>query len=215
MGHQLRHRHRPRGVDEPGLAVGPVAVVHLQLGESWDVARHRVVEAPLALFVEHHQRDAGDRLGHRIDAEDGVALHGRAALDVLDAGDVDVDELAAARHQRHHAGELATVHHPLHAGGEPLEPLRGNPDVGRVDRFQIARRRSLRRGRRCRRSFRRHRSHGQDARREHAHRRERHEEIRQPPTVHCFSHDVTSALSVTPRSVMPFPSRRAQSTIAW
>ena len=203
--HQLGHRHRALGVHQARLAVGPVAGVHLQVREPGDVARHRVVEAPLALFVEHHQGDAGDRLRHRVDAEDGIALHRRAALDVPDAGHVDVDQLAAARHQGHHAREPAVVDHALHAGGEPFEPLRGDPYVGRIDRFQIARRGPLGRRRR----------HGQDARREDAHRRERHEEIRQPPTGHCFSHGVTSAVSVTPLSVMSFPSRRGQSTIAW
>ena len=39
----------------------------------------RLVERDLALLDQHHERDRGDRLAHRIDAEDGVVLDRRVA----------------------------------------------------------------------------------------------------------------------------------------
>ena len=56
--------------DQPDLQGAPLG----------DVAVHRVQELEQAPFVELHQGDRGDGLGHGIDAEDGVVGHRRLLL---------------------------------------------------------------------------------------------------------------------------------------
>ena len=56
------------------------------------------------------------RLGHRVDAEDRIALERRLASDVLHAVGVEVDDFPVAVHQRHDAGELFFVDDLLHDG---------------------------------------------------------------------------------------------------
>ena len=51
-------------------------LAHLQAPPFIDVAGHRVGELERPLFVELHQGERGDRLGHRIDAPDRVVRTG-------------------------------------------------------------------------------------------------------------------------------------------
>ena len=99
--HQLANRGRVPGRFERRRAVGTRARVDLERGEFRNVLRERIVGVPLALFIEHHHGDAGDRFRHRIDAEDGVALERRARGEVLMPVGVDADELAVPRDHGH------------------------------------------------------------------------------------------------------------------
>jgi hypothetical protein len=67
------------------------------------------VERDAAFLEQHHEGHAGDRLGHRIDAENGVVFHGRFALDVGKALHRAVDDLTAAVHQELGAWKAAGI----------------------------------------------------------------------------------------------------------
>ena len=136
---QLAHRHRAGRRLVHRRAVGVLAGVDAEVGELRDEVGHRLVDLPLALLVEDHQGGRGDRLGHRIDEEDGVGRHRRPRLDVLHPDAVDEGDLAVPREHRHDARQLPFVDHPLHAGVEALEALGGQAHDGGVGVAQIAR----------------------------------------------------------------------------
>ena len=91
--------------------------------------RERIVGVPLALFMEHHHGDAGDRFRHRIDAEDGVALERRARGEVLMAVGVDADKLAVPRDHGHDPRKLLIVDQLPHLAVQPAQPLAEKPTV--------------------------------------------------------------------------------------
>ena len=56
-----------------GCVIVPRAFVpNLQISKGWNVMRDGVDELQFAFFIQHHQCQRGDRLGHGIDAEDAV-----------------------------------------------------------------------------------------------------------------------------------------------
>ena len=57
--------------------------------------------------------------------------------DVLHAGSVGERNLAVSREQRDGAGELSVIHHRLEPGGELVEPVGRQADIGRRRRLQI------------------------------------------------------------------------------
>ena len=70
--HQLADGGRVCRRLENRRAVRGRAAIHLQVRELRDVLREGIGGAPFPFLVQHHHRDAGDRLGHRVDAEDRV-----------------------------------------------------------------------------------------------------------------------------------------------
>ena len=74
-----------------------------------NVGLDRIVQRDLALFDQHHERDAGERLGHRIDAEDRVDGQRRVALDVSLADSAEVSDLAVPRDEGHCARQSCRV----------------------------------------------------------------------------------------------------------
>jgi hypothetical protein len=117
VAHQLPHRHRP------GLRHVARRRRHLELGEFRDVFGDRIVERPLALLVEHHHRDADNRLGHRRNAEDRVAGERFFRFEILDAVGVEGDHLAVARHERGDPGQLGLVDQRPHRLLVRLQPV--------------------------------------------------------------------------------------------
>ncbi len=76
MRQQVAYGHRP-------VRFGEIAVViNLEIPEAGNVAMHGLVELKMAVFIQHHQRDARDGLGHRVDAEDGIFMHVLVGFDV-------------------------------------------------------------------------------------------------------------------------------------
>jgi hypothetical protein len=102
------------------------------------VLRQRIVGAPFALFVELHHGHAGDRLGHRVNAKDGVAFQRMVPPDVFLAVGRDVGDLAVTRQQRDDAGQPSLVDHLLHAGVEAPETFRRDANRFRRRNRQIA-----------------------------------------------------------------------------
>src|SRR5262249_30461779 len=75
--------------------------------------------------------DADDRLGHRREAEDGVASHRRLRRQILDAVRVKVHDLAVPRDERRDVGKLAVIDKRTHRLLERLQA------IGReTDRFR-------------------------------------------------------------------------------
>ncbi len=110
----MRHLARRRG--------------HLEAGKLGDVLRDWIVERPLALFPEHHHRDADDRLGHGREAKDGVASHWLPGRQILDAVRVKVHDLAVPRHERRDVGKLALIDKRTHRLLKRLQAVGREPD---------------------------------------------------------------------------------------
>src|SRR5207245_6438566 len=81
----------------------------LKAPELGDILRHRVVKLHAPFFVQCHEPDADDGLGHGVDAEDRVALDRRARLQVAPAIGLEMHYFAAALDHRDGAGELASI----------------------------------------------------------------------------------------------------------
>ena len=75
---------RPRAAWPPGAST---TFTSPNSGRYFDTG---IVEPELALLVQHHHRDGGDRLGHRVDAEERPRRHRRAGLQVLHADGFEV-----------------------------------------------------------------------------------------------------------------------------
>ena len=98
------------------------------VGELGHELRDRVVERDLAFLDQDHHRDAGHRLGHRVDAEDVAALQGVAGRGVARPDRRPVDDLPPARHHRHHAGQPAVVDIGLHRRRDAGQRILRHPD---------------------------------------------------------------------------------------
>jgi hypothetical protein len=131
VGQQILERDRPKG--RIGRVERPLRVAqHPHAGELRRPAADRVVqrEAP---FVEERQRDdRRDRLGHRRDPEQRIALDRQSGVDVAPAGRGRLHDTPAPPDQRRRARELTGEDGPgEHVfygvggrhGGAPLESL--------------------------------------------------------------------------------------------
>ena len=92
-----------------GRRAGRLDDRHLRVLELRNEARHRIGQPQLAFFHQHQDRDAGDRLRHRRDAEDRVLAHRRLRFEIHLALRLEVRDLAAPRHHRDRAGDLAAL----------------------------------------------------------------------------------------------------------
>ena len=81
----------------------------------------RIVEHELAFLHQHHDGDAGERLGLRGDAEDVVLLHAVARFAVAPAIGFGEDLAAILMDHHHGAGELPVGDVLLHHGVEHAE----------------------------------------------------------------------------------------------
>ncbi len=107
--HQIADRDFPLGRDRLVFRTD-VNAKPLQFG---NVLRDRLVELELALLPQHHGGDRGDRLGHRINAEDRVGLHRPALGQVHHSDRLPIDDFAVAGHRRDGPGKLFFLDHFL------------------------------------------------------------------------------------------------------
>ena len=145
MTQQVLHGHRPlRRNDVVGRRVGRLdgnADAHfVETGEEF---ADRVGELDAAVLDEHHRRNRGERLGHRVDAEDAVFAHRHRRA--LHAYRVLVDELALPRHHHHRAAEAAVGDLLLQRRADLCEPLRRHAHRLRLGHRKRRLRRSERR----------------------------------------------------------------------
>jgi hypothetical protein len=123
--------HRLGG--RPGLRIARRSSgVDAEVGERRDEVADRVGELESAFLVEHHGRDRGDRLGHRVDAEERVRLNRFAAFDVPHSVRGQVRDLAPARDERQPAGQLARRDVVLEVLIDPLQPGRVEADLAGI-----------------------------------------------------------------------------------
>jgi hypothetical protein len=109
--------------------------------------RDGVVEQDTAILDQHHHRDRGEGLGHRVQAEDRVLGHRRARLRIALAERLEIDDLAPPGHQPDRARVAALGDLALHDLGDAGEPRRGEADLLRLRARQPLRQGEPRRGR--------------------------------------------------------------------
>jgi hypothetical protein len=125
MGKDLRNRE-----------VGRLARRCLQARERREVLRHRIGGLQLSLVLEHQDRDAGDRLGHRCDPEQRVGGHRALRRDICEAGGFEVEEAVPGYDRRDRARHFPIRHHRLHGFGDTRQSglLSGHERGGGSDR---------------------------------------------------------------------------------
>jgi hypothetical protein len=107
MREQVAERDRRLGIAQLRRAVGIETLEHLHVPNDGQHVAHRLVEADASLFDELHGRGAGDRFGHRGDAEDGIWRHRFGLVDRPDPEGSFVEDAAIVGRQRHDAGNEA------------------------------------------------------------------------------------------------------------
>ena len=131
VAQQVTHRHgalrRNRCSAGAGILVGDQ-----HPAERRQVVGSRRIQFQLARFAQHQRRHGADRLGHRVDAEDGVVRHRCAARDVHHAVRLQVRDRAVARHRRHRAGKLPVADQALRRAGDAVAEVRGQLHLFRL-----------------------------------------------------------------------------------
>jgi hypothetical protein len=119
VSQQVDHAHwRFRA---PGLeAARQAGEVHTQVAPGRNEAVHGIVQRDQPFFDQHHERDARDRLGHRVDAHDAVFRQRCPGLDRRLAEHRLVHPSALARDVQQGARQLARQHVLL--GQESVQP---------------------------------------------------------------------------------------------
>ena len=121
VAQQILHGHGALGIAElqHRPAVDDFLGADLHLADLGQELRHGIADLEPALLDHLHDRDADDRLGHGVDAEDRVGLHRIARRHVAFAERRHPGDLAAPRHQhdraRHQAGVDVLLRHLLEA----------------------------------------------------------------------------------------------------
>ena len=111
MSQKVLHRDRPAGALRGNLAVrGLARRCDREASQLRYVAADRIRQEEVSLLVQHHHRDADDRLGHRADAEDIGALDRITGLEVAHPPFVHPRDLAVPYHHADGAGDSAFVH---------------------------------------------------------------------------------------------------------
>ena len=109
--------------------IGVAACEHPRIGERGDELRDRIVELKAALLVEHQRRHGRDRLGHRVDAIDGVRFDRALRLDVAIATGLEPGEAIVAHDGDEQPGKLSRVHPPPHPWRDPCKVRGREPDL--------------------------------------------------------------------------------------
>ena len=86
----------------------------VECGQRGKILSHRIVELEAPLLVQHHDRDARDRLRHRGDPKDRVNPHRRTRGSVGHAVGSYVSLAAFPRHQGDRPPDRSVVHVALH-----------------------------------------------------------------------------------------------------
>ena len=108
------------------IRIGDLAIstggchAHLHVLEGRQEFGDGIGELDDAIFDQHHRRYRGKRLGHRVNAENRIELHGRIRALVLEADGVRIDDLPLAGDHDHRPRQLAVGNLFLeHCGDAP------------------------------------------------------------------------------------------------
>ena len=88
-----------QGAGRRGLVLGKGRVQDFHVLEFRNEVGDRLIQREASFFIEHHHGGAGDRLGHRADAENVVGAHGLLRLAVRHPERFEIGNLAVPRHQ--------------------------------------------------------------------------------------------------------------------
>ncbi len=80
---------------------------HLHVGEGRDKFGHRIGQRQPAIIDQHHRRDAGNRLRHRMKRKDRVRRHGLLRGDIPNAEALEIDRSTVLLDQHDRAGKLS------------------------------------------------------------------------------------------------------------
>src|SRR5581483_733212 len=129
VGEQVEDGDGPPGVHQRArrrsLVLGIRRVQDLHVLELRDEVGDRLVQREAPLFVEHHDRNARDRLGHGADAKNAVGAHGLLRIFVGHAECLEVGDLAMTGDQAHAPCKTAVVNAPLNDTADTLQALGG------------------------------------------------------------------------------------------
>jgi hypothetical protein len=128
MRHQVTQQDRANRSDQTS-----VGLKDLHAAKSWNVFRHRLDQPEASFFEQRHERNADDRFGHRVQAEDCVRGHRLARLLVAPAELARVHDFAATGDQRIDPRVDAAIDVSLHRRSDALEALSAHS--GRFRRF--------------------------------------------------------------------------------
>ena len=130
VGEQVANRDRPScRLGDHGVAL--LSGGHGGLGKGRNEVTRPSPKRQAPLFDQLHDRDAGQRLGLRRDAEDRVGSHAAAGFLVGPAERFLVHRLAVLQHQRHHAGNAVVVDVALQAAIDYGDAIGRQPTASR------------------------------------------------------------------------------------
>ena len=66
---------------------------NLEISESRDELQNRAKKLEMTFLEQYHRRNADDRFGHRVNAEDRVFLDGQPIFPVTVTGGLKIDQL--------------------------------------------------------------------------------------------------------------------------
>ena len=89
-------------------------------------------ECWLQVLEQLQRRDRGHDLRHRVDADDGVRLHGGAGVEVARAVGPPADDLAVTSDEDGCTGMLAGLHRSFDEFEHALKPVRVHPQSPRA-----------------------------------------------------------------------------------
>lgn len=98
---------------------------YLQSLERRYVIFQRIVELEVAFFIQHQQCHADDRLGHGIDPEQIIGLHGAFIVRVAQPVGLLVNDVTIAGDQCHRARYTIFLNGLHHEAVEPFQALCG------------------------------------------------------------------------------------------
>jgi hypothetical protein len=97
--------------------------------KSLNSGRYRTLirQVQATLLYERHCGDDGDGFGHRRNAENGIAGHGRAGFAVAIAEGFEIADLSLTRDENNGTGDFLLVDAGLESGGDCLEGSEDSP----------------------------------------------------------------------------------------
>jgi len=108
VAQQVPDRDRPaERFEQQRRAFARFLDTDFHIGKGRDVFCQGIVERKPAVLDQHHRRDRGHRLRHRIKPEDAVRGHRQPCHHIAHAEILEIDRLAVLLDQQHGAGNFS------------------------------------------------------------------------------------------------------------
>ena len=109
---------------------------HFLPGEGGNEFRYRVVQQQPPFLPQHHDGHRDNRLGHGIDAEQAVGLHGVGSGGIAFAECLQIGQPVVANDGNHRPRYLPGCHALVQHAGQAGQPIRAKPDLAGVGNGQ-------------------------------------------------------------------------------